>query len=65
MYRVGAASSSCTYPAVALAQSTFRKGADVSRRLTPVPSTNLVIELGITRAVLIGWQFVDAEFVGA
>jgi hypothetical protein len=50
---------------VALAQSTFRKGADVSRRLTPVPSTNLVIELGITRAVLIGWQFVDAEFVGA
>jgi hypothetical protein len=33
--------------------------------LTPVPSTHLVIELGITRAVLIGWQFVYAEFVGA
>jgi uncharacterized membrane protein YraQ (UPF0718 family) len=62
---LGAASSSCSYAAVALARSIFRKGADfVAGMAFQFASTNLVLELGIILAVLIGWQFVAAEFVG-
>jgi uncharacterized membrane protein YraQ (UPF0718 family) len=62
---LGAASSSCSYAAVALARSVFRKGADFVAAMTfQFASTNLVIELGIILAVLVGWQFVAAEFAG-
>jgi uncharacterized membrane protein YraQ (UPF0718 family) len=62
---LGAASSSCSYAAVALARSIFRKGADfIAAMAFQFASTNLVIELGIILAVLIGWQFVAAEFAG-
>ena len=62
---LGAASSSCSYAAVALARSLFRKGADfVAAMAFQFASTNLVLELGIILAVLIGWRFVAAEFVG-
>src|SRR6266404_5735710 len=60
-----AASSSCSYAAVALARSIFRKGADfIAAMAFQFASTNLVLELGIILAVLMGWQFVAAEFVG-
>src|SRR5215469_16468818 len=60
---LGAASSTCSYAAVALARSIFRKGADfVAAMGFQFASTNLVIELGIILAVLFGWQFVAAEF---
>jgi hypothetical protein len=62
---LGAASSSCSYAAAALARSIFRKGADfIAAMAFQFASTNLVLELGIILAVLIGWQFVAAEFVG-
>jgi uncharacterized protein len=62
---LGAASSSCSYAAVALARSIFRKGADFTAATAfQFASTNLVIELGIIMAVLLGWQFTLAEFVG-
>ncbi len=62
---LGAASSSCSYAAVALARSLFRKGADFTAAMVfQFGSTNLVIELGILLAVLMGWQFTLAEFVG-
>jgi len=62
---LGAASSSCSYASVALARSLFRKGADFTAAMAfEIASTNLVIELGIIMAVLLGWQFVVGEFVG-
>jgi uncharacterized membrane protein YraQ (UPF0718 family) len=62
---LGAASSSCSYAAVALARSLFRKGANFTASMAfEIASTNLVIELGIILALLIGWQFTLAEFVG-
>ncbi len=62
---LGAASSSCSYAAVALARSIFRKGANFTAAMAfQFASTNLVIELGIIMAVLLGWQFTVAEFVG-
>jgi uncharacterized membrane protein YraQ (UPF0718 family) len=62
---LGAASSSCSYAAVALARSLFRKGADfISAIAFEIASTNLVIELGIIMALVLGWQFTAAEFVG-
>ncbi len=62
---LGAASSSCSYAAVALARSIFRKGADFTAAMAfEIASTNLVIELGIIMTVLLGWQFTAAEFVG-
>jgi uncharacterized membrane protein YraQ (UPF0718 family) len=62
---LGMASSSCSYAAVALARSLFRKGASfVSAMAFEIASTNLVIELGIILALLIAWQFTLAEFVG-
>jgi uncharacterized membrane protein YraQ (UPF0718 family) len=61
----GAASSSCSYAAVALARSLFRKGASFTAAMAfEVASTNLVVELGVILALLIGWQFTLAEFVG-
>ena len=62
---LGAASSSCSYAAVALARSLFRKGANFTSALAfEIASTNLVIEMGIILALLMGWQFTLAEFVG-
>jgi uncharacterized protein len=62
---LGAASSSCSYAAVALARSIFRKGGNFTAAMAfEFASTNLVIELGIILALLIGWQFTLAEFVG-
>jgi uncharacterized protein len=62
---LGAASSSCSYAAVALARSLFRKGANFTAAMAfQLASTNLVIELGLILALLIGWQFTLAEFVG-
>jgi uncharacterized protein len=62
---LGAASSSCSYAAVALARSLFRKGADFTASMAfQFASTNLVIELGIIMWLLLGWQFTLGEFVG-
>jgi uncharacterized protein len=62
---LGAASSSCSYAAVALARSLFRKGASFTAAMAfEIASTNLVIELGVILALLMGWQFTLAEFVG-
>ncbi|WP_460820441.1 permease, partial [Nocardioides korecus] len=62
---LGAASSSCSYAAVALARSLFRKGASfIAAMVFEIASTNLVIELGVIMALLLGWQFTVAEFVG-
>jgi uncharacterized membrane protein YraQ (UPF0718 family) len=62
---LGAASSSCSYAAVALARALFRRGASFTAAMTfEIASTNLVVELGVILALLIGWQFTLAEFVG-
>ncbi|MER7677155.1 permease [Streptomyces sp. NPDC096934] len=62
---LGAASSSCSYAAVALARSLFRKGANFTASMAfEIASTNLVVELGVILALLMGWQFTVAEFVG-
>jgi uncharacterized membrane protein YraQ (UPF0718 family)/YHS domain-containing protein len=62
---LGAASSSCSYAAVAIAKSLFAKGASAASALAfQFASTNLVIELGVVMWILIGWQFTLAEFVG-
>ncbi len=62
---LGAASSSCSYAAVALARSIFRKGANFTAAMAfELASTNLVAELTVIIIVLMGWQFAAAEFVG-
>lgn len=62
---LGTASSSCSYAAVALARSLFRKGANFTAAMAfEIASTNLVVELGVILALLMGWQFTVAEFVG-
>src|SRR3954454_23285065 len=62
---LGGASSSCSYAAVALARSLIRRGADFTAAMAfQFASTNLVIELGIVIAIVLGWQFTLAEFVG-
>src|SRR5260370_10402985 len=62
---LGAASSSCSYAAVALARALFRRGASFTAAMAfEIASTNLVIELGIIMALLLSWQFTAAEFVG-
>ena len=62
---LGAASSSCSYASVALARSLVRKGADFTAAMAfQFASTNLVVELGIIMALLLGWQFTLAEFLG-
>src|SRR3984893_4140354 len=62
---LGAASSSCSYAAVALARALFRRGANfASAIIFECASTNLVFELGLVLLILLGWQFVAAEFAG-
>ncbi len=62
---LGAASSSCSYAAVAIAKSLFQKGASAASALAfQFASTNLVWELGLVLWVLIGWQFTVAEYLG-
>ena len=62
---LGVASSSCSYAAVALARSLFRKGASFTSAMAfEIASTNLVLELGVIMALLLGWEFATAEFVG-
>jgi uncharacterized membrane protein YraQ (UPF0718 family) len=62
---LGAASSSCSYAAIAIAKSLFEKGASATTALAfQFASTNLVWELGLVLWILIGWQFTLAEFVG-
>jgi uncharacterized protein len=62
---LGAASSSCSYAAVALSRSLFRKGASFTAAMVfEIASTNLVIELGIILALLISWQFTLADYAG-
>ena len=62
---LGAASSSCSYAAIAIAKSLFQKGASAATSLAfQFASTNLVWELGLVIWILIGWQFTLAEFVG-
>jgi len=63
---LGAASSSCSYAAVALARSLFRKGANFTTAMAfEMASTNLVLELSIIMVAFLGWQLTLAEFVGA
>ena len=63
--RAGAASSSCSYAAIAIAKSLFQKGASAAAALAfQFASTNLVWELGLVLWVLIGWQFTLAEYLG-
>jgi len=62
---LGAASSSCSYAAVAIGKSLFEKGASAASALAfQFASTNLVWELGLVLWVLIGWQFTVAEYLG-
>jgi uncharacterized membrane protein YraQ (UPF0718 family) len=62
---LGAASSSCSYAAVAIAKSLFQRGASAASALAfQFASTNLVWELGFVIWILIGWQFTLAEFAG-
>jgi uncharacterized membrane protein YraQ (UPF0718 family)/YHS domain-containing protein len=62
---LGAASSSCSYAAVAIAKSMFQKGASlVSAMVFQFASTNLVFEIGIVMWIFLGWRFTLAEFVG-
>jgi len=61
----GMVSSSCSYAASAMSKSLFRKGADfITAMVFMLASTNLVLELGLILLVLMGWQFMAAEFVG-
>ena len=61
----GMVSSSCSYAASAMSKSLFAKGADfVAAMVFMIASTNLVLELGIVLLVLLGWQFMVAEFIG-
>ena len=61
----GAASSSCSYAAVAVARALFRSGASfVNAIIFEFASTNLVFELGLVLLILLGWPFVAAEFAG-
>src|SRR5438094_1718201 len=61
----GAASSSCSYAASAMAKSLFQKGADFTTAMVfMIASTNLVVELGIVLVILLGWQFMASELVG-
>jgi uncharacterized membrane protein YraQ (UPF0718 family)/YHS domain-containing protein len=62
---LGAASSSCSYAAVAIAKSMFQKGASLAAAMAfQFASTNLVFELGIVMWIFLGWRFTLAEFVG-
>src|ERR1700693_2121672 len=62
---LGAASSSCSYAAVAIGRSIFRKGGDFTAAMAfQFASTNLVVELGLVLAILLGWRFTAATWMG-
>jgi uncharacterized membrane protein YraQ (UPF0718 family) len=62
---LGAASSSCSYAAVAIARTLFRKGANFNAAMAfQFASTNLVFELGLALVVILGWRFAVAELIG-
>ena len=62
---LGAASSSCSYAAVAVARTLFRKGATLGNAIIfEFASTNIVFELGLVLLILLGWQFLGAELAG-
>jgi uncharacterized protein len=62
---LGAASSSCSYAAVAIAKSIFQKGGSLATAMAfQFASTNLVFEIGIVMWIFLGWQFTLAEFLG-
>src|SRR5439155_13858314 len=62
---LGAASSSCSYAAIAIARSLFQKGASFASAMAfQFASTNLVFEIGIVMWIFLGWEFTLAEFVG-
>ncbi len=62
---LGAASSSCSYAAVAIARSVVKRGGDFSAAMAfEVASTNLVLELGLVLLTLLGWRFAVASWVG-
>lgn len=62
---LGIASSSCSYASVAISRSLFSRGATfINAMIFEVASTNLVLELGIILALLLGWRFTLAEFIG-
>ncbi len=62
---LGAASSSCSYAAIAIGKSLFQKGASAATTLAfQFASTNLVWELGLVLWVLLGWQFTLGEYLG-
>ena len=61
----GAASSSCSYASAAIMRTLFKKGAALVTSLAFLfASTNLVLELGVILYVLLGWQFMAAEWIG-
>ena len=62
---LGAASSSCSYAAIAIAKSMFQKGASLATAMAfQFASTNLVFEIGIVMWIFLGWEFTAAEFLG-
>ena len=62
---LGAASSSCSYAAVAIARSIFRKGGNFTAAMAfQFASTNLVLELGLVLWILMGWKFTAATWAG-
>ncbi|MCP9293029.1 permease [Gracilimonas sediminicola] len=61
----GAASSSCSFAALAAARALIKKGAHfIAGVAFMFASTNLVIELGILILIFLGWQYLAAEIVG-
>lgn len=62
---LGVISSSCSYAASAIARALFARGASWTNSIVfMIASTNLVIELGVVLYLLLGWQFLVAQFVG-
>src|SRR3954447_21700545 len=62
---LGAASSSCSYAAIAIAKSIFQKGGSLASAMAfQFASTNLVFEIGIVMWIFLGWEFTLAEFLG-
>jgi uncharacterized protein len=62
---LGAASSSCSYAAIAIAKSTFQKGAGLPAAIAFMfASTNLVFEIGLVLWIFLGPEFTAAEFAG-
>ncbi|TKX79214.1 YHS domain-containing protein [Halorubrum sp. SD626R] len=61
----GAASSGCSFGAVAIGKGLFKKGAHAVNFLAFMfASTNLIVELGLMILILLGWEFLLAELLG-